>query len=318
MEHQRKLFQQRGYSEDLLPKTQSQRTWKTFNYFTLWMGSVHNVPNYVMVGGFFILGLSTFSIMLAIILSAFFIAAVMVLNGAAGSKYGVPFAMILRASYGVRGALFPGLLRGGIAAIMWFGLQCYAGSLACLILIGKIWPGFLTLGGDFTLLGLSLPGLITFLIFWLVNVGIGFGGGKVLNKFTAILNPCIYIVFGGMAIWAISLVGIGPIFDYIPSGIQKAENGGFLFLVVMRGQINLDELYTAPGDYKYYDNGFNLTAFSVTLVAVILSLGGKFIHFMEPLSRVSWFVGVIVAFAAYALLKKRTTAEKTGEQKTIG
>ena len=74
MEHQRKLFQQRGYSEDLLPKTQSQRTWKTFNYFTLWMGSVHNVPNYVMVGGFFILGLSTFSIMLAIILSAFFIA----------------------------------------------------------------------------------------------------------------------------------------------------------------------------------------------------------------------------------------------------
>lgn len=180
MEHQRKLFQQRGYSEDLLPKTQSQRTWKTFNYFTLWMGSVHNVPNYVMVGGFFILGLSTFSIMLAIILSAFFIAAVMVLNGAAGSKYGVPFAMILRASYGVRGALFPGLLRGGIAAIMWFGLQCYAGSLACLILIGKIWPGFLTLGGDFTLLGLSLPGLITFLLFWLVNVGIGFGGGKVL------------------------------------------------------------------------------------------------------------------------------------------
>ena len=42
MEHQRKLLQQRGYSEDLLPKTQSQRTWKTFNYFTLWMGSVHN------------------------------------------------------------------------------------------------------------------------------------------------------------------------------------------------------------------------------------------------------------------------------------
>lgn len=52
MEHQRKLFQQRGYSEELLPKTQSQRTSKTFNYFTLWMGLVHNVPNYVMVGGF--------------------------------------------------------------------------------------------------------------------------------------------------------------------------------------------------------------------------------------------------------------------------
>ncbi|SUH10522.1 allantoin permease [Salmonella enterica subsp. enterica] len=56
MEHQRELYQQRGYSEDLLPKTETQRNWKAFNYFTLWMGSVHNVPNYVMVGGFFILG----------------------------------------------------------------------------------------------------------------------------------------------------------------------------------------------------------------------------------------------------------------------
>ncbi|ECP3946459.1 allantoin permease, partial [Salmonella enterica] len=56
----------------------------------------------------------------------------------------------------------------------------------------------------------------------------------------------------------------------------------------------------------------------VTLVAVILSLGGKFIPFMEPLSRVSWFVGVIVAFVAYALLKKRTGFENTGEKKLAG
>ncbi len=63
--------------------------------------------------------------------------------------------------------------------------------------------------------------------FWIINVGIGFGGGKVLNKFTAILNPCIYIVFGGMAIWAISLVGIGPILDYLPSGVQKQSTAAF-------------------------------------------------------------------------------------------
>ncbi|HAE8730786.1 cytosine permease [Salmonella enterica subsp. enterica serovar Abortusequi] len=264
MEHQRELYQQRGYSEDLLPKTETQRNWKAFNYFTLWMGSVHNVPNYVMVGGFFILGLSTFNIMLAIIISALFIAAAMVMNGAAGSKYGVPFAMILRGSYGVRGALFPGLLRGGIAAIMWFGLQCYAGSLAFLILIGKIWPGFLTLGGDFKLLGLSLPGLITFLIFWIINVGIGFGGGKVLNKFTAILNPCIYIVFGGMAIWAISLVGIGPILDYLPSGVQKAEHSGFLFLVVINAVV---AVWAAPAvsasDFTQNAHSFRAQAYFV-------------------------------------------------------
>lgn len=480
-QQQRELYRARGYSEDLLPKEKEKQTWKAFNYFTLWMGSVHNVPNYVMVGGFFILGLSTLSIMLAIILSAFFIAFVMVMNGAAGTKYGVPFAMILRASYGVRGSLFPGILRGGIAAIMWFGLQCYAGSLAFLILIGKIWPGFLALGGDFNILGLNLPGLIAFLFFWAINVAIGFGGGGVLNKFTAVLNPCIYIVFGGMAIWAISLVGIQPILDYVPTGVQQAENSGFLFLVVinavvavwaapavsasdftqnaqsfrqqalgqtlgllvayilfavagvciiagasihygvdtwnvldivqkwdslfasffavlvilmttistnatgniipagyqiaaiaptkltykngvliasiisllicpwklmenqssiylfldiiggmlgpvigvmmahyfivMRSQIDLDTLYTKAGDYKFYDNGFNVTAFSVTLIAVVLSLGGKFIPLLEPLSRVSWFVGVITAFILYVLLKKRDAPGVSTEHK---
>ena len=52
MEQTQDLYKTRGYSDDLLPKSDTQRNWKTFNYFTLWMGSVHNVPNYVMVGGF--------------------------------------------------------------------------------------------------------------------------------------------------------------------------------------------------------------------------------------------------------------------------
>ncbi|SAQ69673.1 allantoin permease [Klebsiella grimontii] len=44
MEQAQDLYKSRGYSDDLLPKIESQRNWKTFNYFTLWMGSVHNVP----------------------------------------------------------------------------------------------------------------------------------------------------------------------------------------------------------------------------------------------------------------------------------
>lgn len=101
---------------------QSQWIWKIFNYFILWMGLVHNVFNYVMVGGFFIFGLFIFSIMLVIIFSVFFIVVVMVLNGVVGSKYGVFFVMILCVFYGVCGVLFFGLLRGGIVVIMWFGL----------------------------------------------------------------------------------------------------------------------------------------------------------------------------------------------------
>ena len=40
MEQTQDLYKTRGYSDDLLPKSDTQRNWKTFNYFTLWMGSV--------------------------------------------------------------------------------------------------------------------------------------------------------------------------------------------------------------------------------------------------------------------------------------
>ena len=92
----------------------------------------------------------------------------MVLNGHAGSKYGIPFSILLRASYGKKGALFPGVLRGVIAAIMWFGLQTYAGSLAISILIGEFWPEYLSLGGGFNFFGLNLSGLLSFLLFWII------------------------------------------------------------------------------------------------------------------------------------------------------
>ena len=133
-------YRKLGYNEDILPKGKDNREWSTFNYFTLWMGSVHNIPNYVAVGGFLFLGASPINIMFALLLSSFFVAALMVLNGAAGTKYGVPFSLLLRSSYGDKGALLPGLFRGVIAAIMWFGLQTFTGSLSIVILIGKIFP----------------------------------------------------------------------------------------------------------------------------------------------------------------------------------
>lgn len=111
------------------------------------------------------------------------IAAIMILNAAVATKYRVPFSILLKASYGERGALLPGFLRGIIAAIMWYGFQTFAGSLALLILIGKLVLGFLKLGGNFSFFGISIPGLIAFTLFWIVNLVIGLGAGSILNKF---------------------------------------------------------------------------------------------------------------------------------------
>lgn len=208
-------FEKRGYNKDIMPKTSAQRNNSAFNFFTLWMGAVHNIPNYTAVGGFLLIGLSPLQVIFALILSSFIIALLLVANGYAGSKYGIPFAMQLRHTYGDVGAKLPGILRGVVAGIAWFGLQTFAGSQALLILLNKIFPGFADIASGVTILGISIPGLIAFLIFWAISFAIGFGGGEILNKFTAVLNPLIYIVFGGMAIWGVMAAGgVGNILDY--------------------------------------------------------------------------------------------------------
>lgn len=217
------------YSPDLLPAKSEHRTWKFSHFFSIWMGSVHNVPSYVTIGGFFALGMSIWQVFLIIFISSILLSVMLVLNGHAGSKYGVPFTILLRSSYGKKGALLPGVLRGVITAIMWFGLQTYAGSLAITILIGKYWPGYLTLGGDFALFGLPFSGLLSFLLFWIINVGLIFAGIERLGKLTKLMTPLVIVVFGGMAIWSINLAGgIAPILQYNAKGVE----GNSFFIVL--------------------------------------------------------------------------------------
>lgn len=243
-EEQLSEFKRRGYNDDLLPKTGDKRNMGALNYFTLWMGSIHNIPNYAAVGGFLFLGLSPFNVMMALFLSAFFVSAFMTINGIVGSKYGIPFAMHLRSAYGNLGAKLPGFLRGCVAAIAWFGLQTYTGSLALLILIGKIWPGFLHIGGGVKILGIGIPGLIAFTIFWVLNLLVGIGGGGILNKFTAILSPLIYVVFGGAAIWAINAAGgLGPILSYHVAATQHI-NPVLVYFMIFSSVL---AVWAAPG-----------------------------------------------------------------------
>lgn len=214
---------------DLLPTGPESRTWSFSHYFSVWMGSVHNIPSYVTIGGFFALGLSTGQVFSVISCAALLVAILLVLNGHAGNKYGIPFSILLRASYGGKGAILPGFFRGIVAGIMWFGLQTYAGSIAVSIFIGTFFPRFLTLGGDFDFLGLSLSSLLSFVLFWLVNILFIFADVNTLGKLTKTVTVLVFIVFGGMSVWSIQLAGgIGPILAFQPTGGGDAS----LFLLI--------------------------------------------------------------------------------------
>lgn len=237
-------YRERGYNDDMLPKTPEKRNMGVKNYFTLWMGSVHNIPNYAAVGGFLFLGLSPINVMFALVISAVLVAAFMVMNGEAGSKYGIPFAMHLRSTYGNLGAKLPGFLRGCVAAIAWFGLQTYTGSLALTIILGKLWPGFLEIGGGAQFFGITIPGLISFSIFWALNLAIGLGGGGILNKFTAVLSPLIYVVVIGATVWAVGAAGgLGNILSY-DAGSTGSINPVFVYFMIFNSVI---AVWAAPG-----------------------------------------------------------------------
>ncbi len=283
-------FRARGYNDDMLPKTPAKRNMGVKNYFTLWMGSVHNIPNYAAVGGFLFLGLSPINVMFALVISAVLVAAFMVMNGEAGSKYGIPFAMHLRSTYGNLGAKLPGFLRGCVAAIAWFGLQTYTGSLALTIILGKLFPGFLQIGGGAEILGITIPALISFTVFWVLNLAIGLGGGGILNKFTAVLSPLIYVVVIGMTVWAIGAAGgLGNILAY-DAGATGSVNPVFVYFMIFNSVI---AVWAAPGasvadftqnatDTKTQRTGQTLSllvAYVVFAFCSVVILIGASIHF---------------------------------------
>ncbi len=241
----------RGYNDDILPEQSDKRTMDVKNFFTLWMGSVHNVPNYNAVAGFLfpaaggiVLGLSPLNVMFAIALAGVIVTAFMVLNGVAGSKYGIPFAIHLRSTYGNLGAKLPGFLRGCVAAIGWFAVQTYLGSKALYIILVKLFPAFADIAPGVDILGISVPGFIAFMVFWAANVAIGFGGGGVLNRFTAILSPLIYVLVIGMTVWAVGAAGgIGNIMSYEVTS-EGAVNPVFAYFVVFSSVL---AVWAAPG-----------------------------------------------------------------------
>lgn len=290
------VYKQRGYNnEDILPKSPEKRNMGAMNYFTLWMGSIHNIPNYAAVVGFLLLGLSPINVIFAMIISGIVLSLFMVINGRAGTKYGIPFAIHLRSAYGSKGAKLPGFLRGCVAAIAWFGVQTYVGAAALTILIGKIWPAYLEIGSGANILGISVPELISFVIFWAANMAIGLGGGGILNKFTAVLSPIIYIVFGAMTVWAINVGGgIGNIFSFKMTE-ATAINPVYGYLIVIASVL---AVWAAPGvsvsdftqnakSQKAQTVGqigsFFVGYFIFAIMAVLIIIGGT-IHYGAPTS----------------------------------
>jgi NCS1 family nucleobase:cation symporter-1 len=214
------------YSEDLAPVAAEKRTWTTWNYAALWISMSLCIPTYMLASSLIGGGMNWWQAILTIFLGNTIVLVPMILNGRAGAKYGIPFPVFARASFGVRGANIPAMLRA-IVACGWFGIQTWIGGFALYQML-RLWvPSLATLPLILPASwGLATGPAICFLLFWLLNmyvVWLGVDSIKKLLVFKAFFLPLAALA---LLYWAISHVqgGLGPILTQ-PSRFSSA--GGF-------------------------------------------------------------------------------------------
>src|ERR687897_794781 len=148
----------RLYNEDLAPTGPEQRTWTTYNIAALWIGMSVVITTYLLASSIIAAGMNWWQALLTISLGNVLVLIPMLLNAHAGTKYGVPFPVFVRASFGVRGANFAAVARA-LVACGWFGIQTWLGGAALDALLTAAWGGWANITGH-TFIALLIWGFV--------------------------------------------------------------------------------------------------------------------------------------------------------------
>lgn len=213
-------------NEDLAPIPASKRRWGTWNYAALWISMSLCIPTYMLASSLIGGGMNWWQAILTILLGNTIVLVPMILNGHAGTKYGIPFPVFARASFGTRGANIPAILRA-IVACGWFGIQTWIGGTSIYYMI-RAWSPALPEISTASLFPNALP-FACFMAFWLLNMFIVYLGVESIRKllvFKAIFLPVAALA---LLFWAISAAnGLGPILEQ-PSKLSGTAFWNYFF-----------------------------------------------------------------------------------------
>jgi len=190
------------YNEDLAPIPLERRTWGTYNYASLWVAMSVCIPTYMLASGLIAGGMSWKQAIGTILLGNLIVLVPMILNAHAGAKYGIPFPVYVRASFGVRGANVPAVLRA-LVACGWFGIQAWIGGQAIYSMLVVLWPSAANHAG---------VSWTCFFAFWLLNMLVIWRGIETIKFLEGIGAPFMLGV-GLLLLWWITRKagGLGPV-----------------------------------------------------------------------------------------------------------
>jgi NCS1 family nucleobase:cation symporter-1 len=190
------------YNEDLAPIPIERRTWGTYNYAALWVAMSVCIPTYMLASGLIAGGMSWWQAVGTILLGNLIVLIPMLLNAHAGAKYGIPFPVLVRASFGVKGANVPAVLRA-LVACGWFGIQTWIGGQAIFSMLKILWP---TLGSS------AAGPWICFFAFWLINMAVIWRGIETIRFLEGVSAPFMLIVGLVLLFWITGKAGgLGPV-----------------------------------------------------------------------------------------------------------
>ncbi|HXP79728.1 MAG TPA: NCS1 family nucleobase:cation symporter-1 [Verrucomicrobiae bacterium] len=185
------------YNEDLAPIPASRRSWGTYNYAALWIAMSVNIPTYLLASGMIAGGMDWKQAIFTVFLGNVLVLAPMLLNAHAGAKYGIPFPVFARASFGVLGANVPAVLRA-LVACGWFGINAWIGGGAINVMVAVLFPSWRTYS----------PGVwICFGGFWLLHVIVIMRGIRTLKFFQGVTAPFLLVIGVALLAWAVVKAG---------------------------------------------------------------------------------------------------------------
>jgi len=206
------------WNRDLAPVAAERRNWSTYNYAALWISMAHCIPTYMLASGLIGSGMNWWQAILTIMIGNTIVLAPILLNSHPGTKYGIPFPVFARASYGTNGSNLPAIMRA-LVACGWFGIQAWIGGQAVFVLIRSIFPAWPTLlGGPLArpgfIAGYSPTEYISFLIFWALNIYIVYRGMDLLRKVENWAAPFVLVMAIALMVWALGQAkGLGAIME---------------------------------------------------------------------------------------------------------
>ncbi|HMD37638.1 MAG TPA: NCS1 family nucleobase:cation symporter-1 [Candidatus Acidoferrum sp.] len=215
------------YNEDLAPVPPNRRTWGTYAYAALWISMSVNIPTYLLASGMIAGGMSWKQALFTVFLGNVLVLIPMLLNAHAGTRYGIPFPVFARASFGVLGANVPAILRA-LVACGWFGIQTWIGGEAINAMLIALAPGWQHV---------SYGPALCFGFFWLLNVVVILRGIETIRFLQGISAPFLLLIGLALLLWARAKAGgFGPMLA-TPSKFQTFPEFFRFFIPSLTGVV---------------------------------------------------------------------------------